>query len=98
MTGHRTGSAGRPWIELERPKPPKITDEMLYWADRPPELSERCRYWVRQLERGWLPNRRISMKCYHCSAVWYGVYLWEYLNVLAPLIASERGENPSSAR
>lgn len=86
----RTGSEGRLWVQLDRPKPPRIHDEMEYWESPPPQPSERCLYWTRQIERGWLPNRRISGECYHCSAVWYGVYIWEYLHVLAPLIDSKR--------
>lgn len=35
---------------------------------------------------GWRPNRRIRQMCYDCSAEFYGVWLWEYLNVLAPLL------------
>ncbi|WP_405137566.1 hypothetical protein [Nocardia sp. NBC_01388] len=70
----KTGSEGRAWVKLEQPRPPKVVDEMTYWIDPPPELSARCQYWARQIHRGWLPNRRISMHGYHPSADWYGVY------------------------
>ncbi|MBY4212880.1 hypothetical protein HQO42_14920 [Rhodococcus fascians] len=89
----KTGSGGRPWIELESPKPPPVQDEQSYWMDAPPEPSERCRYWVRQIEAGWMPNRSVSGNGYHGSAVWYGVWIWEYLNVLYPLIESKRGRH-----
>lgn len=88
----KTGSGGRPWIQVDRPKPPRIRDEERYWSDPPPEPSERCLYWVRQIDRGWLPNRRIGGIGYHGAAVWFGVYLWEYLNVLAPLIGERRSK------
>lgn len=58
----KTGSEGRPWIELERPKPAAINDDAYRYFGQiaPTELSERCKYWVRQIERGWLPNKHIS--------------------------------------
>ncbi|MFE3229322.1 hypothetical protein [Nocardia sp. NPDC059228] len=82
----KTGTEGQPWIELEKPKPAKVDDRYRYWGDAPPEVSARCRYWARQIQRGWLPNRRISAECSDCSAAWFGVYIWEYLHVLYPLI------------
>ncbi|WP_280439014.1 hypothetical protein [Nocardia cyriacigeorgica] len=89
MSG-RTGTMGRQWVELDRPKPPRVADRYEYWTTQPPDLSPACRYWVRQIERGWLPNRRISGHCYDCSAGWYGVWIWEYTNVLAPMIEERR--------
>ncbi|WP_433568125.1 hypothetical protein ACQP1O_42995 (plasmid) [Nocardia sp. CA-151230] len=86
----KTGGEGRPWIELEKPRPPRVDDRYEYWQEAPATLSPRCEYWLRQIRRGWLPNRRISAECYDCSAGWYGVYIWEYLHALAPLIAERR--------
>lgn len=86
----RTGTEGRPWVELERPKPHPVADRYLYWSDPPPRLSEACLYWTRQIVRGWLPNRRIGSYGYDTSAGWYGVYIWEYLNVIYPMIDSKR--------
>lgn len=86
----RTGTEGRPWVELEQPKPSLVTDRYLYWSDPPPSLSDACLYWTRQIDRGWLPNRRIGSYGYDTSAGWYGVYIWEYLNVIYPLIDSKR--------
>ncbi|GGM26944.1 hypothetical protein GCM10011608_09690 [Micromonospora sonchi] len=83
----KTGSGGGPWVELETPKPPRVPDHYTYWAEPPPELSARCVYWLRQIERGWLPNKSIGGKGYDCTAQWFGVYLWEYLNVLYPRIS-----------
>lgn len=87
MTAHaKTGSLGRPWVALEQPRPPAVEDRYAYWSDPPPVLSARCRYWARQIEQGWLPNRRWRAECYDCSAALYGVYLWEYLEVIEPMI------------
>lgn len=68
------------------PKPPRVADHYAFWADEPPEKSERVKYWLKTIEAGWRPNRRIRQMCYDCSAEFYGVWLWEYLNVLAPLL------------
>jgi hypothetical protein len=87
----KTG-AGGPWVTLEKPKPPRVSDRYVWWMYQPPHGSERCAYWVRQIEAGWLPNRSISMNGYDSSAAWYGVWIWEYLNVLAPLIDQKRKE------
>lgn len=86
----KTGSHGRPWVTLE-PKPPKVEEVETYWGDPPPEPSERCLYWVRQVRRGWLPNKYISREGYHTSAEWYGVWIWEYLHILSPMINEFRG-------
>ena len=85
----KTGSLGRPWVYLERPKPPPVEDRYRFWIKPPAKLSPRCVYWRRQIERGWLPNSRILGEGYDGCAQWFGVYIWEWLNVLWPLI-SER--------
>ena len=67
-------------------RPPKIKDVMAYWADPPPERSARCQWWLEQFAEGWRPNQRICRMGYHTSAEFYGVHLWEYLNVLSPAL------------
>ncbi|WP_157556807.1 hypothetical protein [Nocardia acidivorans] len=86
----RTGSEGGSWIILDRPKPPAVDDATRYWRDPPPERSVACEYWARQIERGWLPNRRIGRMGYHVATEWFGVYIWEYLHVLYPMIEATR--------
>jgi hypothetical protein len=83
-SGVKTGGWGGPWVALERPKPPKVEDRYLYWSEPPHMRSDRCEYWLRQFERGWRPNGRILGMGYDSDAQWFGVYLWEYLNVLSP--------------
>lgn len=92
----KTGSGNRRWMILERPKPAKVSDAEEYWLFAPSQLSARCAYWVRQIERGWLPNRRIVREGYQNGADWYGVYIWEYLNVLDPLVTQKRTQFASS--
>lgn len=89
MRGKTGGDAGA-WIELEKPRPPAVGDHYQFWGDRPPERSERCAYWLRQIERGWLPNRRWAREGYDAASELYGVYIWEYLNEITPALAAER--------
>ncbi len=65
--------------------PPRV-DRYLYWEKEPPQPSERCRWWVERIKGGWKPNRRIGTMGYNASAEWFGVYIWEYLHVLWPLL------------
>lgn len=88
----KTGGWGGPWIELERPKPPPVRNHYDFWGDPPDERSARCAWWVRQIDRGWRPNRAIESHCYDCSAQWYGIWIWEYVNVIAPKLDELRGD------
>ena len=81
----KTGGMGTAWVALP-PKPPRVADHYAYWNESPPERSERCAYWVEQLERGWMPSKYIRREGYDASAAWFGVYIWEYLNVISPMI------------
>lgn len=65
--------------------PPKVADEQAYWTSPPPEPSARCEWWRKQFAEGWRPNRRVSQMGYHEAANFYGVYIWEYLNVISQL-------------
>ncbi|MFI2663249.1 hypothetical protein [Micromonospora carbonacea] len=87
----KTGSGGEPWVEIETPKPPPVRDPYAYWSEPPPELSARCFYWLRQIAEGWTPNASIGRKGYDDAAHWFGVYIWEYVNVVWPcLVEAER--------
>jgi hypothetical protein len=90
MAHSKTGSGGGPWVELEAPRPPKVEDHYKYWGDPPPETSERCKWWLRQIERGWKPNRRVRAECYDCSAEWYGIYIWEFTELICPALQNGR--------
>lgn len=82
----KTGGGNTDWVEYDSPKPPPVDDSYRYWGDAPPELSDRCLWWVRQISRGWQPNKHIRRECRDCSAQWYGVYLWEFINVIYPAL------------
>ncbi len=70
--------------------PTRVTNRYQYWMQPPPTQSERCAWWARRIEDGFIPNRRISAMGYDDAAEFYGVYVWEYLNVIAPLIRQRR--------
>lgn len=75
--------------------PPRVSNHYDFWVYPPPEVSERCLWWQARIRGGWRRNRRIGMMGYDESAEWFGVYIWEYLNVLYPMLdAIGRKEPP----
>jgi hypothetical protein len=87
---------------VNQPKPERVHDVYEYWNQAPPEPSARLVYWEQQVEAGWRPNRRIRSFGYAESAEWFGVYVWEWRNVLWPLIEKKSEvacqiEEPSDA-
>ena len=69
-------------------KGPRV-DRYAYWTERPPEPSPRLASWIDKINAGWRPNRRINSLGYDSSAEFYGVYLWEYLNVIYPMLSGK---------
>ncbi len=57
-----------------------------YWTQPPPEPSPGCLKWVAKIRAGWRPNRRVRAMGYYEEAEFYGVYIWELMNVIDPLI------------
>ena len=72
---------------MKPPAPSRVGCIEDFWITSPPKLSDRCTWWVARIEAGWRPNRRISGAGYSGSAAYYGVYIWEYLNVISPRLA-----------
>ena len=70
-------------------RPPRCGDSGSY--DKPPEQSARCTWWLARFDAGWRPNRRISGLGYYGAAIFYGVWIWEYLNVIAPRLRELEG-------
>lgn len=89
----KTGGQDSAWVELEKPKPAPVDDRYAYWLEPPPSRSPRCEYWLRQIGRGWRPNRRIATEGYDNAAEWYGVYIWEFLNAIVPALAGVVSED-----
>lgn len=68
------------------PAPPRVKDIQLYWISKPTELSDRCLWWKNRIENGWIGNKRINKMGYYELSEYFGVYIWEYINILAPLL------------
>lgn len=84
------GGEGLPRVHYVGPKPPRVEDGDLYMADPPPEISERCKFWLEQIAKGWRPNKRIRTWCGCCSHDEYGVYVWEFQNLICVALANGR--------
>jgi hypothetical protein len=69
-----------------------MKDITVYWTSAPPEQSERCSHWVQRINEGWRPNKRLRRMGYFEAAMFYRVYIWEYLNVLRPLLEEKESE------
>lgn len=68
--------------------PPRVADIQAYWTDPPPEPSARCTWWRERISAGWRPNKRVSAMGYHEAAEYFGVWIWEYVEVLSPMLQS----------
>lgn len=80
-------------------KPPAVADRYAHWTIPPAAPSPRLRYWVRAFDAGWRPNRRIGGLGYDSTADELGVYIWEWLHVLYPLLNGEADRSePRDAR
>jgi hypothetical protein len=71
------------------PAPPRVKDGEKYWQEPPPEGSPRCAWWVARIEAGWRGNRRVRSMGYYSCSEYFGVYIWEWLHVLSPLLRSK---------
>lgn len=80
--------------------PPRVTDVTLFWTEPPPARTARCDWWLRRIAAGWRRNKRVGSLGYHSAAEFYGVYIWEYINVLAPVLIAlyEKGEHGGAGR
>lgn len=71
------------WDQIAR-----VADHYEYWGDRPPEPSAKLRAWlVRIVADEWRPNRRWEREGYDNRCWFFGVWMWEYLHVLYPLVS-----------
>lgn len=65
--------------------PPRVKDIQQYWNDQPPYRSERLKGWLRRIRRGWRVPAHAKTFGYYSMSKYLGVWIWEYLNVLAPM-------------
>ena len=67
--------------------PARVDDVKRYWAEAPPITSERCAWWLKRIvEERWRGNKRIRGLGYHDAAEYFGVYIWEWNEVLFPAL------------
>lgn len=71
-------------------KPPAVDDVTIYWDEPPHELSPRVEYWLRRLTEGtWVPHHEFNALGYDDRAEYLGVYLWEYFNIIYPVLCGD---------
>ena len=75
--------------------PPRVSMFETFWTEPPPEQSARCSHWVDRINAGWRPGKRINLG-YYGNAQYLGVYIWEYLHVISPLLHNipKQNKNP----
>lgn len=74
---------------------PHAVDPWTFWDGPPPSPSPRLAYWLRRLdEDSWHPNKYFCRESYDTRARWLGVYLWEYLHVISPVLDADAWSRP----
>jgi hypothetical protein len=97
MTRGKTGGGNTEWVEYDSPKPPAVPEHERYGnvgqavpyhvgPNPDDKLSERAKWWLRQIERGWRPNKRNLNCCWDCNTEWLGVRGWEYMEYIQPAL------------
>lgn len=64
------------------PAPPRVDDIERYWTTKPPQISPRAMWWMERIAGGWRPNKRVRSMGYDEASAYYGVYIWEYLELI----------------
>lgn len=78
-----------PNLDDHKPNPPRVDNVERYWNHPPPDQSPRCAFWLRRIAAGWRPNKRWRELGYYDSAQRFGVYIWEWSNVIGPCLYPE---------
>lgn len=58
-----------------------------YWSEPPPQLSPRCLHCMERIKAGWRPRLDYG---YYGNSEYLGVYIWEYMHVISPLLNDGR--------
>lgn len=70
-------------------KPPHVGYSAHFCYSPPPQLSERCRYWLRRADEGnWRANRHFWKQGLIGRAHLLGVRGWEIDNLIVPFLAN----------
>ena len=73
----------------------KLPQSVVYtcsWGP-PPAPSEACNIWLAKIANGWRPNKRIRQMGYELASEFFGVYIWEYCNVISPALQKARKQD-----
>ena len=80
-----------------KPAAPPRVDIWAFQERAPPAPSARMLWWQDRIRAGWRRNRRISAMAYTEAAEHFGVYLWEWLNVLSPMLLLLEADGEAAA-
>lgn len=86
---------------MSRPTRPDRVDEYRFWGNAPDVPSPRLCYWLDRIADGWTRNRRIASLGYAEASRFFGVYIWEWSNVLWPIFDGSHSivwSRPSTVR
>lgn len=68
-------------------RPPRVRDAEEFRDRPPPEASSRLLHWFREFQAGrWVENRRFRREGTVTKALILGIYVWEYLEIVSPMI------------
>ncbi len=76
------------WDTDRMPPPVPAALRMNYTTSPPPRPSPRCEAWVRRINRGWWVPAHVSRNGWSMMVCYFGVYAYEYLHILLPMISS----------
>ncbi len=82
--------AARAMEALPEPQPSAVTDVFDFIDRQPPGRSARCEWWVQRISLGESPDWEIRTSWCAEAAERLGVWVWEYVNVIYPLIKEEQ--------
>lgn len=67
---------------MKPPSPEAVKSVWEYIEAAPDTASPRALWWVERINNGWRPNRRVKSFGYEEASKFYGVYIWEYVNII----------------
>ncbi len=74
-----------PWDRVKMPPVPKDFDIYKYTNVPPPVNSPRLLPWIKRIQMGWSFPKHVKYEGYSTKTQYFGVYVWEYQNVLSPM-------------
>lgn len=71
------------------PAPARVENVEKFWFAASPEISPRCVWWINRIQHGWKGNKRTRVLGYDEGARYFGVYIYEYVNFIYPLLKEQ---------